>query len=441
MLDHNEIYAFCAAHVGKAAFVQYEYSTTADARSATAVTATIPNDYELSETVVVTTRRRNGSIVEEHFTFPHAAFCYFVVSALDSNKNIINTMKVDPQPPTNPSPDPPKRSSEEQRAMILQAVSGANDEAARKRQLLAEMMTAFETKAAAERLAAAKEAERQRTQLLEEQRAAAAAAAAERAAEARKAEAERKSLFDAIKALAANQFPGGQALAGHGAQSANRRGASRGRTFDDDDEDASAAAAATDVDDDNDCANALSVWKTRHCGIPKHKRFLSAWYASEMDEAAFQQAWARKFETDAETSARDTCEALALETAICALHRALRASNVGNTNVAVYAVSQALTVLMQLGEKFEMRQRHATAEALSAFDVALAENDRKCRRRATDNLTLEQLSATAMRKHPRNKKSDRRGGGRRSRDTNARDDSSAASSRAQSVDRATTKTK
>lgn len=94
------------------------------------------------------------------------------------------------------------------------------------------------------------------------------------------------------------------------------------------------------------------------------------------------------------------------------LQHALRTKH---ASVGRYAVVSALSEVMVMAQRAQMRAEHATGEALTDFDTALTTNDRRCRRRATDYVTLEALAATSMRKHAR------RRGGKDRRDRRDRD--------------------
>lgn len=161
-------------------------------------------------------------------------------------------------------------------------------------------------------------------------------------------------------------------------------------------------ALATDVDDEDACRKARENWVSRTRSTPKGKAHLVSWLADTVSEADFVSRWGRKLAVDG-ANARDTADALHIESALGHLHRALAADKTSKRNVAVYAVQSAMDILMCMGQKMQMRHEGATADALQAFDVEVPAVARKCRRRATDFLHLEAIAANACRKHQRKK--------------------------------------
>ena len=69
----------------------------------------------------------------------------------------------------------------------------------------------------------------------------------------------------------------------------------------DDDDD----GEATDVDDDASCAETLTAWRNRTKSTPKRERYLVAWYASELEQQAFANAWPRKLGITMQTAGAD----------------------------------------------------------------------------------------------------------------------------------------
>ena len=396
-LEHGDVFTFLAAHVGRK--IEYKFGTTPDWRAAKTVRATVATNYPESESVIVSSVNRRGQPVEEHFKCPHEAYAYFEVAALTESGTVENRMVGQPEPEAKPP------SSEEQRAQIVHEVRASSALAQEERKALFDWMKAFEEKAADERRAAAAAAESQRLAMLAEQRQAAAEAKKERETEAKKAEHERTMLLQTLQALQRGVPPP------TAAQNQSARSA-RATPQDDDD-----GGEATDVDDEDSCIEALAAWKNRTKSTPKRERYLVAWYAAELEQEAFANAWSRKMGVTMQTAGvRDDIEAKALLSVICDLQRTLTSPTL---NVGRYAVTSALRTVMEMAQRLEMRVAKASYEALAEFDVQLSNVDKKARRRATDYATIEQVAEAAKRKHPRKnrdrdredrRRNDRRGG-------------------------------
>lgn len=334
--------------------------------------------------------------------------------------------------------------------MILSAVTGSALQASEERRELAQWMASFEEKAAHERREAAQAAEAQRQHLLQSQQ-----------AEAAKAAAERLTMFDAItkltQALGAQrgtspvplppqqdvlasvqammqqqqlQFAAMLQQVQHtagGAPAARARAKSQGVDSSDDDE---SDGAATDVDDDSACAEAIKNWRSRTKNVQKSNQHTVAWIAETIPDATFVAAWARRVDCADDGNVRNTVEGVALLQILTDLHRALSAHAQGKANVGLYAVKKALQTTMQMAMRLEMRAT-ASTQAMNEFDQLIATNDRKCRHRHYDNMSLQQLADQAKKKHPRQRReAGGRRGGRRGDDKDAADPSN---SRASSV--------
>jgi hypothetical protein len=371
---------------------------------------------------------RSGAVTEETFRCPARGFLYLTFAQVDAAGAVLNALG-----PAEPAPRRPT-TSEEQRLAIVNEVRQATQVTTQVSASVAEEMKSFMaawlSQAAKEREEQRQEAANQRNLLLQEQRSAAEAARLERTAESKKTEAERLSILKEIRDLQA----GLQRVTVQSAGSALPASKKKTSAFSDDSStDSDDEAQATDVDDDASCAKANLNWRERTRATPKHKAHLVAWLADDVSAQDFASRWARKLETGPTAGQRDVCEALALESIMTNLHRALLADKMTTRHVAIYAVRAALEVAMQQAQKLQMRLAAASGEALSAFDVELANVSRKCRRRATDFSHIESIAATVQRKHPK-KKQDRdrrpRGGRRADRENDA---GSAPSSRASSV--------
>ena len=414
-LDHEDIYQVLAAHPGHT--VEYGWiSTAAAGHGAMTVTkGRVAANYADTESIVTQSQGRRGSIVEEHFQCPHTAFKYSFVALYDNSGALLHRLG-------DPGSPQPKSASQEQREAIFSAVHGSAVTAENQRSELAQLIKQMEQRATEDRAAQQATAERQRLTMLEEQR----AAAARQAQAEQRAAAERKQMLEAFASLQ-KAF-----TAGAGAQDLPRRtrpshnhDSSSSDSSDDD-------VAATDIDDEASCTRARANWRERVRNTPKQRIHLSAWTADGVSQADYQTRWARKLELPSSAGQRDVNEALAIEAILVALHRALLADAQGNRQTAVYAVQTAMETAMTLAQKLQMRTNGASAEALTAFDVEHAAVTRQCRRRPELHQTIEQLAATAVRKHPKkprregDRDKNRRGGDRGGDGAN----SSAASTRA-----------
>jgi len=460
-LNHEDIAAFLEHAYSEGAWISYQVSSSSFPTYSNAIRTVgaklvKPKGKDTFSAVVTTTGPKGE--VEEHFMIPAPGWIYWTLQAeRPSDRVVINWLRRLDSVDTNAAAASgisggvagrQKTSSEEQREAIMNQVRESSVAASTERLELLKWMQEFEAKAGAERAAESAKTEKERLQLLQEQREAATAAKNERAAEAAKAEKERRSLYDLIQGLVIAQQNTGaarsspapvpplpaatsdpllaqtlaalqqqmtamqkqqQTLAAAMAQGGNARThqvADSSSSSDDE-------ALATDVDDEDACRKARENWISRTRSTPKQKSHLVAWLSDQVSISDFSAKWGRKLDLGENATARDVADALALESAIVHLHRAIHADATNRRHVAVYAVQAALENLMAMAQKLEMRASGASADALAAFDVELPVVNRKCRRRAVDYQHIEQIAATVTRKHPKKKRdNDKRRGDR-----------------------------